>query len=110
MTDTLPQFTDSPQFVENLTAKIVAVLVDRGFEPAIAQDVAEDCAEYVRTDWGGQQIYIQLFSAADRARRDREIVEMWNGRNTRDVSLKYGLSATQVRRIGIAARGKSGAR
>lgn len=95
------------QFVEELSAKIAAVLVDRGFEAAVAKDVAEDCADYVRATWGGQQIYIQLFSAIDRARRDREIAAMWNGRNTREVCMKYKISATQIRRIGTAARRSS---
>lgn len=105
MTDVLPQQPNCPQFLEDLAAKIAALLVDRGLDAMLAQGIARDCAEYVRSPegWGGQQIYIRT---ADVAQRNRAIVAMFNGRNLRDVCRKHDLSATQVRRIIKAARKK----
>lgn len=98
-----------PQFVEELSAKIAALLVDRGCDVALAQGVARDCADYVRSPggWGGQQIYIASKPADYISRRNRDIAAMFNGRNLLDVCREYGLSATQARRIVAAVQENS---
>lgn len=107
MADPFVQQPNYPEFLEELAAKVAALLVDRGFDPALARGVANDCAEYVRLDWGGQRVYIPMGRVFDLSRRDREIAAMWNGSNTRDVCRKYNISETHLRRIAEAARANS---
>lgn len=106
MTDAPLQQPDYPDFLEECSAKIAALLVDRGVDTALAQDVVRDFADYVRSPegWGGQQIYIQKGRTLNLAERDCEIEAMWTGPNLLDVCRRYGLTGVQVRRIAERVR------
>lgn len=100
MSDHSAQPETYPALLEELASKVAQVLVERGIDPALARDAGRDCAEFVRRDWGGQKIYIQMGKSYEVARRDREIAARWNGRNTRELCVEFGVSETAVRRAG----------
>lgn len=83
------------QFLEELAAKIAAVLVDRGLAADLAREAARDCTEYIRRDWGGQKIYVPM----DKARRNDEIASLWTGRNTLSLCREYHISESHLRRL-----------
>jgi len=54
----------------------------------------------IRSNWGGQLVYIHRAAWNDREQRDTLIrSDRANGISLRDTALKYGVSRTQVRRI-----------
>ena len=95
MTEPILRRPDYLLFLEELAAKIAALLVDRGLAVDLAREAARDCTEYVRRDWGGQKIYIPM----DKARRNDEIAACWNGRNTLALCREYRISASHLRRL-----------
>ena len=110
MTDPIPQAPNYPEFLEELAAKIAAFLVDRGLDPVTSQAAGQDCAEYVRRDWGGQRIYIQMGRTFELGQRDRELAARWTGRNTRELCLEYRITETHLRRVVAAVRGEDAKR
>ncbi|MBS5787814.1 MAG: transcriptional regulator [Clostridioides difficile] len=49
--------------------------------------------------YGGMNMYIPIYSSLIREARNREIIEKYNGVNTNELAIKYGISAISVRRI-----------
>jgi hypothetical protein len=102
MTDPLTRRQpDDTDFVEDVSAKIAGLLVDRGLDVDLAMGVVRDFVDYVRSPqgWGGQPIYIRKRAEFGISQRDREIVEMWTGQNTLEVCRKYGISRSQLYRL-----------
>lgn len=87
-----------PELLEGLAAKIASILIERGIDAPLARDAGRYCAEYVRRDWGGYKIYIPMAKSYDKERRDREIAERWNGKNTRELCVEFEVSETTIRR------------
>lgn len=93
-----------PQLLDEVAAKIASLLAERGIDAALARDVGRGCAEFMRRDWGGQKIYIPNGESYDRERRDHEIAVRWNGRNTRELCVEFGVSETTIRRAATKPR------
>lgn len=56
--------------------------------------------EQIRSQWGGQDVYIHRAAWNDRIERDNAIrADRANKVSLRDIALKYGVSRTQVWRI-----------
>jgi len=49
--------------------------------------------------YGGMNMYIPIYSSLIREARNRDIIEKYNGVNTDELAIKYGISAISVRRI-----------
>ncbi len=49
--------------------------------------------------YGGMNMYIPIYSSLIREARNRDIIEKYNGVNTNELAIKYGISAISVRRI-----------
>ncbi len=49
-----------PEILEDLAAKLAALLIEENIEPDRARNIAFRHAEQVRRDWGGQKLYIPI--------------------------------------------------
>ncbi|GAA0218992.1 Mor transcription activator family protein [Metaclostridioides mangenotii] len=49
--------------------------------------------------YGGINMYIPIYSCIIREARNREIIEKYNGVNSNQLALKYGISSNSVKRI-----------
>ena len=110
MSEPVAQQPNYPEFLEELSAKIAAFLVDRGFDATLAQELGADCAEYVRRDWGGQRIYIPTGKEFELGQRDRDLAARWNGRNTRELCIEFRITETHLRRVVAAFRAQEAKR
>lgn len=49
--------------------------------------------------YGGMNMYIPIYSCIIREARNREIIEKYNGVNSNQLAVKYGISSNSVKRI-----------
>jgi Mor family transcriptional regulator len=49
--------------------------------------------------YGGMNMYMPIYSSLIREARNREITSKYNGVNTNELAIKYGISVNSVRRI-----------
>ncbi|WP_304340832.1 Mor transcription activator family protein [Metaclostridioides mangenotii] len=49
--------------------------------------------------YGGMNMYIPIYSCIIREARNREIIEKYNGVNSNQLAVKYGVSSNSVKRI-----------
>lgn len=93
-----------PEILEDLAAKLTALLVEEGLPAARARDIAFRHAEQVRRDWGGQKIYVPMGQSYEVTQRDLEIYRRFDGRNGIDLCREYGITDTWLRAIITRAR------
>lgn len=60
---------------------------------------ADDIVSYIKTEWGGQSVYIPSRSAAELSERDERIREQYDGKNAKDLAQQYGITPERVRQI-----------
>lgn len=100
MSDTTSVAPDGyPELLADLADQVSIKLVEHHIEINRAADIGLAVAEFVRTHWGGQPIYIP--SGAPNLISDRyvQIFEKCNGRNHRQLAREYGISVVRVYQI-----------
>ncbi len=97
---------DRPDVLIELCAKVVALRLTakHGLDAEDAYRIGAECAEEVRTAFGGGAVYIPRMDPTRNVERDREIFKRFNGRNTGELGLEYGLTKERVRQIIAAQR------
>lgn len=88
------------ELLVDLAAKVAARIMAASLGDAkIAQDVGDAVAADVARDWGGQNIYIPMALAAQRAERNAQIVKRHTGDNVSQLAAEYRLSEQAIYRI-----------
>lgn len=92
-----PNITDEGRVLLDLTIVAVRVLTDKGVkQPAAVVVAAEITKEFYRL-YGGQNMYIPVRRVERAAKQAAEVVAEFNGKNYRELALKFGLSERWVR-------------
>ncbi len=97
MNDAVPR--QYPEILEDLAAKLAALLIEEGLAPERARGIAFRHAEQVRRDWGGQKLYIPTGQSYEVTQRDLEIYRRWNGRNGIELCREFRITDTWLRAI-----------
>ena len=95
--DTTPS-KSYPELLAWLAAKVDSILIARGVDAGVTAGVGLECAEHLRREWGGDKLYVPKAKSHDKEVRDKEIVSRWNGRNTRELAIEYGVAVNTIRR------------
>lgn len=93
-----------PEILADLAEQIARSLVSRGMATDIAADLGRESAEHIRRHWGGQLVYISKGVAFILSKRDMEIWEKWNGRNTLELCREYEITLQRLYQILNARR------
>lgn len=64
-----------------------------------AQAIGDAVAVVIARDWGGQNVYIPMDHAAQRAERNAQILQRYSGDNVSQLSVEYRLSEQAIYRI-----------
>lgn len=88
-----------PELLADLADQVAIKLVEHQIEINRAADIGLAVAEFMRTHWGGQPIYIPLSAPNQISARYLEIFNKCNGRNHRQLAREYGISVVRVYQI-----------
>lgn len=91
--------TRYPEILDDLAAKLAALLEEEGFSSDRAMPIAFRFAELVRRDWGGASIYIPVGAGHDSDNMAREVFLRWNRKNTRELARELGVSERRLRQL-----------
>lgn len=93
-----------PELLADLADKLTEILVRRGIERDKAKEIGREAAEFVRTEWGGQLVYVPKGTLFALTQRDMEIWEAFNGHNHADLARKHGVTLQRIYQIVAAMR------
>lgn len=94
---------DYPELLQDLADKLAAMLSGKGMEAKQATELGMEAAEYLRQEWGGQQIYVPKGEKFEYTKQHIEIFEEWKlDAEPVELSRKYNLSVQAV--YGIIGR------
>jgi Mor family transcriptional regulator len=96
--------SDYPEILQDLADKAAVFLVEEGLEKDRAQAISKKLAEYVRTEWGGQNQYIPKGISYECTQRHYEIFEKFRGDNYTQLAREYDLTEMRIRQIINAVR------
>ncbi len=88
-----------PEILEDLAAKLAALLAEEGLAPERARAIAWRHVERLRRDWGGQKLYIPMGQSYEVSQRDVEIFRRFNGRNHVELCREFRITDTYLRTI-----------
>ncbi len=94
----MPQY---PELLEELGGHLGEVLKAKGLEAERAAELAFDCVEYVRKEWGGRTVYIPQAESVELAGRNQEIYQRWRFEfwQVSRLAREYDLSEMRIRQI-----------
>ncbi len=93
------------ELLVDLAAKVAEqVMASMQVDAKRAQDIGDAVSSRVARDWGGQNVYIPMDHAAQRAERNAQIVERHTGDNVSQLAAEYRLSEQAIYRIIAAER------
>jgi Mor family transcriptional regulator len=88
-----------PEILQTLKDGITRSLLAQGIDKAIAEHCAHTATEEVRTEWGGQLIYIGKGMSYEISSRDLEIWHKFNGKNHHELCNEYAISKVWLYKI-----------
>ena len=89
-----------PEILSDLAAMVSEQLVEKyKFSEDDAVEMGSEIAEFVRGHYAGQQIYFPKGSQVELSRRDRRIIELYNGNNVIELGMMFKISTMRVRQI-----------
>lgn len=99
MTDAAEEY---PRLLDDVARHAAAIMAERGIDRDLAAELGQELAEFLRAEWGGQQVYIPRGTHFELSARDVEIWESWNGDNVLELCRQYNISKQRLYQI-IAA-------
>lgn len=93
-----------PELLADLADKLTEALVVRGLEREKAKEIGREAAEFIRTEWGGQLVYIPKGTLFALTQRDLEIWREFNGHNHADLARKNNVTLQRIYQIVAAMR------
>lgn len=96
---TPPKTTPEPITELDLVDRIFAYLEAELLDITRGVSEIERVKAEVRAEFGGSDCYIARMPRTDRAKRVREVMRLFNGRNAADVARQLKISRTTVYRI-----------
>lgn len=88
-----------PEILQTLKDSITKSLLAQGIDKAIAEHCAHYASEEVRTEWGGQLIYICKGMNYEISSRDLEIWHKFKGKNHHQLCIEYNISKVWLYKI-----------
>jgi Mor family transcriptional regulator len=88
-----------PDILLDLLDRLPKRLTNAGIDRAVAEVAADVACEFIRSEWGGQKLYVPMGTPYTIKRRNRHIRANWNGRNTRELCHLYRISEARLRQI-----------
>lgn len=93
------------ELLADLSAKVAEqVLAAALCDAKRAQAIGDAVASGIARDWGGQNVYIPMDLAAQRAQRNAQILERYTGDNVSQLVVEFRLSEQAIYRIIAAER------
>ena len=89
-----------------LREELAAAALCHGVERV--EDLTEALVTRVVQRLGGANIYVPVSRIIERRKLGQEIVAHFNGRNTRELARRFGISVRQVQRLLLSARTEAG--
>lgn len=86
-------------FYNGLGRIIEDSLTARETEPELAASIAADIITVVAGSYGGQTVYLKNGLSGEIALKHEQIASEYNGRNIRELSMKYRVSAVWIKKI-----------
>ena len=87
------------EFLEDVFAQVVVVLVDCGIDQSVADSVGTILINHLATHWGGQNFTIPMDHHARVSERNESIYREFNGRNHHVLASKYKLTVRGIYKI-----------
>ena len=84
-----------------LREELAAAAVCHGVERV--EDLTDALVNRVVQRLGGANIYVPVSRIVEREKLGREVVAHFNGRNTREIARRFGISVRQVQRLLLTA-------
>lgn len=88
-----------PEFLADIVVTVGQALLQQGTPEEAAQKIAQEAAEAVRKNFGGQLLYIPRGHRFDLSQRDIEIWNKFTGRNQQQLAAEYKMSVIHIYRI-----------
>lgn len=88
-----------------LREELAAAAICHGVERV--EDLTEALLTRVVQRLGGANIYVPVSRIIERRKLGQEIVAHFNGRNTRELARRFGISVRQVQRLLLGARAET---
>jgi len=88
-----------------LREELAAAAICHGVERV--EDLTEALVTRVVQRLGGANIYVPVSRIIERRKLGQEIVAHFNGRNTRELARRFGISVRQVQRLLLGARSET---
>ena len=108
-TSTMSNATHTPSVSSNkldpiavLREELAAAAVCHGVERV--EDLTEALVSRVVQRLGGVQVYVPARRIVQRDKLGQELMAHFNGRNTRELARRFGISVRQVQRLLLSAR------
>ncbi len=94
-------YTNTPELLIDFIDKCAMILSedDVGLDNKQAHIAAEKLANYIKNDWGGQQIYFPKCNNDELSRRDLELWNKFNGTNHSSLAHEFNVSTQWVYKI-----------
>lgn len=89
-----------------LREELAAAAICHGVERV--EDLTEALVSRVVQRLGGVQVYVPARRIVQRDKLGQELVAHFNGRNTRELARRFGISVRQVQRLLLSARKEAG--
>jgi Mor family transcriptional regulator len=92
--------TDQADILTTTAAAAHAAAGELGLPPEIARALAERIEVHVRSEHGGESVYIKSLASRDRHERNAAIREGYrSGARMAELAVKFGLTEARVRQI-----------
>lgn len=82
-----------------LQSTSASLFVEAGFDAELADQVSNELIFRIAQSWGGQMIYIPKGRQFVASRRDKKIYAAFTGKNIRELTVRFGLSAPYIYKI-----------
>jgi len=90
---------DADDLFEDAATKLQASLATHGVSEEKSAHIAVAVVDELRKHWGGQSFYVPQGAGVKRRKRDLAIFAEFNGRNSGELAMKYGVSEMRVRQV-----------
>lgn len=88
-----------PELLADLAEQLALKLREHGIESEKAAEAGFFAADYVRTHWGGQKIYLLKGVQYEFHMRDMKIFEQFDGHNHAELAKEYNLTEVRIYQI-----------
>lgn len=91
--------TRRAELYEDVEQHVIKVLRKEGLSPEIAGQAANEVADMLASNWGGQVISFPRDVARSRGKRHADILQKFNGRNYGELATEFGYTERGIRRL-----------